>query len=51
MPFLEIYALETIARAEDLLKKEIIWQANFGIVQRFRIEFPEKFEHFAEEKS
>ena len=32
MPFLEIYAVEAVEREEDLLQREIFWQANFGTV-------------------
>ena len=30
VPFLEIYAVEAVAREEDLLERELFWQANFG---------------------
>ena len=30
MNFLEIYAVEAVEREEDLLRREIFWQANFG---------------------
>ena len=32
VPFLEIYAVEAVDKEEDLLQKELFWQANFGTV-------------------
>ena len=32
VPFLEIYAVEAVGREEDLLRRELFWQANFGTV-------------------
>ena len=32
VPFLEIYAVEAVEREEDLLQRELFWQANFGTV-------------------
>ena len=30
VPFLEIFAVEAVEKEEDLLQREVFWQANFG---------------------